>query len=189
MNVKKKHAVLAALVVNINPRAAVPADNFKIHSSYLLIIMKIFAESKSSFERSERVKERKTPARGVFTPSKQPAGRSLFETQVIFRPLRRSSRALPLTHELFEKVRSKLPAIFFNKNREISELARKFTFILPKENHHSRQSRALPYLFISSVKNFSAGTIHLSQNTQVCAPGPSSYLNSNSVSAISRRKV
>ena len=37
MNVKKKHAVLAALVVNINPRAGVAANNFKIHNSYLLI--------------------------------------------------------------------------------------------------------------------------------------------------------
>ena len=33
----------------------------------------------------------KPPTRGGFTPSKQPAGRSLFEAQGIFRPLRRAA--------------------------------------------------------------------------------------------------
>ena len=47
MNVKKKHAASLALVVNIDPSAVVAANNFKIHSSYHLIIMKIFARGEN----------------------------------------------------------------------------------------------------------------------------------------------
>ena len=114
MNVKKKHAVLAALVVNIDPRAVVAANNFKIHSSYLYFILP--QRGKLSLSRSEII--------------------TLPEGQIIIRAKRDTS-----------------------------------------------------YCSISAVKNFSAGTIHLSQKSQVCAPGPSSYLNSNSVCAMARRKV
>ncbi|MBO5701760.1 MAG: hypothetical protein J6S71_04925, partial [Clostridia bacterium] len=44
----------------------------------------------------KQMKERKTPARGVFTPSKPPAGRSRFEAQV--------SGLRPAPHHLLKKV-------------------------------------------------------------------------------------
>ncbi len=49
------------------------------------------AEGISRAPRARKMKERKSPARGDFTPSEQPAGRSLFEAQRKFRPLRRSA--------------------------------------------------------------------------------------------------
>jgi hypothetical protein len=55
----------------------------------------------------------KISRKGNFTPFKQPAGRSLFEARGIFRPLRRSARALPLTHELLKKFDQNFPLFCF----------------------------------------------------------------------------
>ena len=49
------------------------------------------------------VKERKTPARGVFTPSGMSAKRRHSEAQREFRALRSATRALPLTCKLLKK--------------------------------------------------------------------------------------
>ena len=40
---------------------------------------------------TKKMKEQKPPARGGFTPFKQPTGRRLFEAQEKFRPLRRAA--------------------------------------------------------------------------------------------------
>ena len=76
MNVKKKHAAIASLVVNIDPRAAAPTNNFKIHSSYLLIIRKNFRLRRKFFTLFPQIKTL-SPALSTYPKNPKCARRGL----------------------------------------------------------------------------------------------------------------